>query len=139
MYVVTGGRALLVYRYRRRLSPSWNASDWHRWYVVPSTGSALGFANTIWFLHPPIPFLNEMIIIFVLVGMTAGAATVLCVSVPAFAIGVPILAQFALIGDAVHLGMGGMIAVFLLGTSHAAWNLNRAFVAAIALRSRTKP
>ena len=139
MYAVTGGRALLVYRYRRRLSPSWNASDWHRWYVVASTGSALGFGNTIWFLHPPIPFLNEMIIIFVLAGMTAGAATVLCVSVPAFAlyhvaIGVPILTQFALVGDAVHLGMGGMIALFLLGTSHAAWNLNRAFVAAIVLR-----
>lgn len=139
MYAVTGARALLLHRYRRRLSPSWSAGDWHRWYIAASTGSALGFGNTIWFLYPPIPFLNEMIIIFVLAGMTAGAATVLCVSVPAFAlyhlaIGVPILTQFALVGDAVHLGMGGMIALFLLGTAHAAWNLNRAFVTAIALR-----
>ncbi len=139
MYAVTGSRALLWYRYRRRLSPSWSSSDWHRWYVAASTASALGFGNTMWFLHPPIPFLYEMLIIFVLAGMTAGAATVLCVSVPAFAlyhlaIGVPILTQFALVGDAVHLGMGGMIGLFLLGTAHAAWNLNRAFVTAIGLR-----
>ena len=139
MAAVAGFRAWLLFGYRRHQLPSWNSSDWYRWYVAGSTAAAVGWGNTIWFLHPPIPFLYEMLVIFVLAGMTAGAATLLCVSVPAFAlyhlaIGAPVLAQFMLVGDAIHLGMGGMIALFLLGTAHAAWNLNRAFLTAIALR-----
>ncbi len=138
MYAVSGSRALL-FLYRRHRPASWSSLDWYRWYVAGSTASAVGWGNTIWFLHPPIPLLYEMAVIFVLAGMIAGATTILCVSVPAFAlyhlgIGVPVLTHFVLVGDAVHLGMGGMIAMYILGTAHAAWKLNHAVLAAVGLR-----
>jgi PAS domain S-box-containing protein len=139
MYGVSGFRLWLLLGYHRHRPPSWRAAEWHRWSVIGSTMAAFGWGNTVWFFHPPIPLPYELIVVLVLAGMTAGATSVLCISIPAFslyhsAIGVPIVAQFVLFGDAVHIGMAAMIALFLIGTAHAAWNLNRAVLTSISLR-----
>jgi PAS domain S-box-containing protein len=139
MYAVSGVRALLLLGYRRRQPACWRSSDWYRWAITGSTSAAFGWGNTVWFFHPPIPLPYEMIVLFVLAGMTAGATTVLCIAVPAFglfhlAIGAPVVAHFMLSGDAVHMGMGAMITLFLIGTAHAAWNLNRAVLTSMSLR-----
>ncbi|HEX2055398.1 MAG TPA: ATP-binding protein [Nitrospiraceae bacterium] len=139
MYAFSGFRALLLMGYRRQQPASWRSSQWYRWSIAGSTMAAVGWGNTVWFFHPPIPLPYEMIVVFVLAGMTAGATSVLCIAVPAvalyhLAIGVPIVTQFVLFGDAVHIGMAIMISLFLIGTGHAAWNLNRAVLTAISLR-----
>jgi two-component system, cell cycle sensor histidine kinase and response regulator CckA len=139
MYASSGFRALLLLGYRRQRPASWRSSEWYRWSIAASTMAAIGWGNTVWFLHPPIPLPYEMIVIFVLAGMTAGATSVLCIAVPAvalyhLAIGVPIVAQFVLFGDAIHIGMAAMIGLFFIGTGYAAWNLNRAVLTAISLR-----
>jgi two-component system cell cycle sensor histidine kinase/response regulator CckA len=88
-----------------------------------------------------------MIIMFVLAGMTAGATTVLCIAVPAvalyhLAIGVPIVAQLVLFGDAVHIGMAVMIGLFLIGTGRAVLTSislrieNQALVDSLTARTR---
>lgn len=139
MYAVSGFRALLLLGYRRQRPASWRSAEWYRWSIVGSTMAAFGWGNTVWFLYPPIPLPYEMIVMFVLAGMTAGATTVLCIAVPAFglyhlALGVPIVGYFILLGDAVHLGMAAMIGLFFIATAHAAWNLNRAVLTSISLR-----
>jgi PAS domain S-box-containing protein len=139
MYAVSGFRLWLLFGYRRQQPASWRSAEWYRWSIVGSTMAAFGWGNTVWFLHPPIPLPYELIIVFVLAGMTAGATSVLCIAIPAFslyhlAVGVPIIAQFVVFGDAVHMGMAAMIGLFLIGTAHAAWNLNRAVLTSVSLR-----
>lgn len=139
MYAASVFRAWLLLEYRRQRRPSWRSAEWYRWSIMGSTMAAIGWGNTVWFLHPAIPLPYELMIVFVLAGMTAGATSVLCIAIPAFAlyhlaIGVPIVTQFILFGDAIHIGMAVMIGLFLVGTGHAAWNLNRAVLTSISLR-----
>ena len=84
MYAVSGFRLWLLFGYRRQQPASWRSAEWYRWSIVGSTMAAFGWGNTVWFLHPPIPLPYELIIVFVLAGMTAGATSVLCIAIPAF-------------------------------------------------------
>ena len=139
MYAVSGFRTWLLVGYHRQRPASWRSAEWYRWSIVGSTMAAFGWGNTVWFFHPPIPLPYELIVVFVLAGMTAGATSVLCIAIPAFsffhlAIGVPIVAQFVLFGDTVHIAMATMIGLYFIATAHAAWNLNRAVLTSISLR-----
>ena len=84
LWVVAGARALLILNYRRTIPPSWSSADWHRWMLISTTLAGIGWGSSVYFLTPEIPLPYELVQLFVLGGMTAGAVSVLSVSFPLF-------------------------------------------------------
>ncbi len=139
MWIVAGLRALLIFNYRRAVPSSWRSADWHRWMLVSTTMSGIGWGSSIYLLTPEIPLPYELVQVFVLGGMVAGAASVLSVSLPVFmcyalAVTVPILGHLFLSGHDFHLIMGIMGTLFLIATTHSAWNFNRVMLSSMSLR-----
>lgn len=139
MWLVAGSRALLIYAYRRAVPASWRSADWHRWMLVGTTLSGIGWGSSVYFLTHELPLPYELIQVFVLGGMTAGAVSVLSASLPIFlcyapAVTVPLLAHLFLSNHEFHLLMGIMGTLFLLATTHSAWNFNRVMLSSMSLR-----
>ncbi|MDP9131507.1 MAG: ATP-binding protein [Nitrospirota bacterium] len=139
MWMVAGFRALLIVNYRRAAPSSWRTTDWYRWMFVSTTLSGIGWGSSAYFLTPEIPLPNELMQIFLLGGMTAGAIPVLAVSFPLFIcfalpVSVPILGHLFFSGHDFHVIMGIMGMLFLLATTHSAWNFNDVMRASIGLR-----
>ena len=139
MWIVAGARALLIFNYRRAVPSSWRPADWHRWMLASTTLSGLGWGSSVYFFTPEIPLPYEVVQIFVLGGMTAGAVSVLSVSFPLFIcyvlpLAFPILGHLFLSGHEFHLLMGIMCTLFLFATVHSAWNFNRVILSSMSLR-----
>ena len=125
MCIAAAARALLVFNYRRAVPSSWQAEDWHRWMLASTTLSGLGWGSSVYFFTPEIPLPYEVVQIFVLGGMMAGAVSVLSVSFPLFIcyvlpLAFPLLGHLFLSGQEFHLLMGIMCALFLFATVHSA-------------------
>ncbi len=139
LWIVAGGRALLIYNYRRAIPSSWSSVDWSRWMLVGTTASGIGWGSSAYLLSHQLPLPYEVVHIFVLGGMTAGAVSVLSVFFPLFiwyalSVTLPILAHLFLSGHEFHLIMGLMGVLFLLATIHSAWNFNRALLSSMRLQ-----
>ncbi|MGZ9275413.1 MAG: two-component system sensor histidine kinase NtrB, partial [Nitrospira sp.] len=134
-----GLRALLIFNYRRAIPSSWRAHDWQRWMFVTTALSGMGWGSSVYFFAPEIPLPYELVQIFVLGGMTAGAVSVLSVSFPLFItyallVALPLLGHLFLSGHEFHLIMGIMGTLFLFATVHSAWNFNRVMFSSMSLR-----
>jgi PAS domain S-box-containing protein len=139
MWIVAGSRAWLIYRYRRGVPASWRSADWHRWMFVGTILSGIGWGSSVSFLTPELPLPYELVLVFVLGGMTAGAVSVLSASLPLFlcyapTVTVPLLVHLFLSNHEFHLLMGIMGTLFLLATTHSAWTLNRVMITSMNLR-----
>ena len=142
LWIVAGGRALLIYNYRRAIPSSWSSVDWSRWMLVGTTASGIGWGSSAYLLSHQLPLPYEVVHIFVLGGMTAGAVSVLSVFFPLFiwyalSVTLPILAHLFLSGHEFHLIMGLMGVLFLLATIHSAWNFNRVMFSSMSLRKKS--
>ena len=84
VWVVAALRAILIFNYRRATPSSWGAKDWQRWMFLTTALSGIGWGSSVYFFAPEIPLPYELVQIFVLGGMTAGAVSVLSVSFPLF-------------------------------------------------------
>ncbi|MCC2640369.1 MAG: putative Hybrid sensor histidine kinase [Nitrospira sp.] len=139
IWIIAGSRALLIFNYRRATPASWRSADWYRWMLVGTTLSGLGWGSSVYFLTQDIPLPYELVQVFVLGGMAAGAVSVLSVSFPVFiwyalsAI-TPLLGHFFLSGHEFHLIMGITGTLFLLATTHSAWTFNRVMRSSMSLR-----
>ncbi len=136
---IAGLRALLIFNYRRAIPSSWRADDWQRWMFVTTALSGMGWGSSVYFFAPEIPLPYELVQIFVLGGMTAGAVSVLSVSFPLFItyallVALPLLGHLFLSGHEFHLIMGIMGTLFLFATVHSAWNFNRVMLSSMSLR-----
>jgi PAS domain S-box-containing protein len=139
MWISAGARALLIMNYRRGVPSSWQAADWHRWMLVSTTLSGLGWGSSVYFFTPEIPFPYEVVQMFVLGGMTAGAISLFSVSFTLFlsyalALALPLLAHLFLSGHEFHSIMGLMGTLFLFATILSAWNFHRVILASMSLR-----
>ncbi len=139
MLMVAGFRVLLIVNYRRAVPSSWRTADWYRWMFVSTTLSGIGWGSSAFFLIPEIPLPNELMQVFLLGGMTAGAIPVLSVSFPMFICyalpaTVPILGHLFFSGHDFHVIMGIMGMLFLLATTHSAWNFHHVMRTSISLR-----
>ena len=139
IWVVAGVRAILIFNYRRATPSSWRAEDWQRWMFLTTALSGIGWGSSVYFFAPEIPLSYELVQIFVLGGMTAGAVSVLSVSFPLFvsyalAVTLPLLGHLFLSGHEFHLIMGIMATLFLLATVRSAWTFNRVILASMSLR-----
>ncbi|MET0514073.1 MAG: ATP-binding protein [Nitrospiraceae bacterium] len=135
MWTIVGLRVLLSWAFHNKMNQLWTIDTWFWMSIIGSLLTGLGWGASTWFLYPEISLPYELILVFVLAGMSAGSVSMLSTVFPGFllynlSIGVPILSHFFLSGgDEFHASMGVMAALFLFATSYSAWNLNRAILA----------
>lgn len=139
LWIVAGVRSLLIFNYRRANPASWGSADWYRWMLVMTSLSGFGWGGSVYFLTLGFPLPYELVHLFLLGGMAAGAVPVLSASFPLFLwyigpLTVPILAHFFFSGHEFHTIMGLMGILFFLATIHSAWNFNRALLSSMRLQ-----
>lgn len=136
---VTAIRAVFVRQYAR-VRPSPDAARW--WNSVYVAGAAV--AGSIWgaaaiVLFPGTAIAHQVFIAFVLAGMSAGSITVLAYRMEAslaflFPVLLPLIFRYLTLGTPLHMAMGVMTSVFLVGMVISALNFNRAILTTLRLR-----
>ena len=139
LWLAAGARTLLIYNYRRATPAAWSSADWHRWMLVTTTMAGVGWGGSVYFLTPEIPLPYELVQLFVLGGMTAGAVSVLSVSFPLFLcyalpVTLPMLGHLFFSGHDFHLIMGVMGTLFLFATIHSSWTFNHVLLSSMRLQ-----
>ena len=139
LWLIAAARAILILQYRRATPAGRARSDWHRWMLISTTAAGVAWGGSVYFLTADIPLPYELVHLFVLGGMTAGAISVLSVSLPLFLcyampVTLPVLGHLLFSGQDFHLIMGAMGCLFLLATIHSAWNFNRVLMSSIRLQ-----
>jgi two-component sensor histidine kinase len=136
--VAAGVRSVLLFAYRQS---SWKmTAQW--WRICQVAGIAV--SGTLWgatgiFLFPEASTAHQVFVAFVLAGMVAGAVGMcssvrvafVLFSVPAL---VPLIVRFFLMGDHLHLAMGGMTFLFLILTFAITRQINRSATELVAFK-----
>lgn len=136
---VTVTRGLFVRRYAR-LKPGPDAAQ--RWNSIYVTGAAIAgcvWGATAFVMIPSGSIAHEVFVAFVLAGMSAGSITVLAFRMEAclaflFPALLPLVYHYLMLGTPLHVAMGVMTAIFLLGMVVSASRFNRSVRAALILR-----
>ncbi len=110
-------RNCLLYRYRHSSALPSEGGRWGVWAIIGIALSGIVWGSAGIFLFPGESTVHQVFIAFVLGGMVAGAAGTFSIvlmafiaySLPAL---VPIIIRMFLIGDDIHLAMGGMTLLF---------------------------
>ncbi|MBX3235766.1 MAG: PAS domain-containing protein [Nitrospiraceae bacterium] len=136
---VTALRAGIVWGYWNHTPAGWTTADWYRWALRGVTATGLAWGASTWFLGPDVPRANELLLLFVMTGMVAGAVPILALVLPAFllfnaTVSIPLLYHFATAGDPFHWTLAGMTILFVSATTYSAWNLNHAVLTSLRLR-----
>ncbi len=139
LWMIAAARALLIFNYQRATPPSWSSATWHRWMLVTTSMAGFVWGSSAYFLTLEIPLPYELVQLFVLGGMTAGAVSVLSVSFPLFLwyavpLTFPVLGHLFLSAHEFHTIMGCMGILFLLAAIHSAWNFNRVLLSSMRLQ-----
>jgi two-component system, cell cycle sensor histidine kinase and response regulator CckA len=132
-------RLALVFRYRSRPVFPAEAKAWGRWFIAGMTVSGVLWGSTGVFLLPAESTLHQAILFFVLGGLVAGTAgtfssikaAFLAFTIPALA---PLTLRFFLIGDDIHVGMGGMALLFAMLLNSVSTRIQNMVVTSLRLR-----
>lgn len=139
LIVVTAGRVLLVRHYLKASAESKRALYWGRLYLVGAGFSGLAWGASGILLFPVDSPGHQILIAFVLAGMSAGSVVVLsarlevCAVFLVFAL-LPLSICFFLQADQLSLFMGAMILIFLASMLIAAHTLQRLIANMLSLR-----
>jgi signal transduction histidine kinase/CheY-like chemotaxis protein len=139
MMAVTVVRVELRARYLRAQPPSPEHTVWARRFVwsVLATGLLWGLGGAVFYQARAI--IPELVLVFVIGGMVAGASGTMALHVPAFlaftasAI-LPVTARIVAEGDAPHIAMGALAIVYGVAMWLLANNSNRALTESFRLR-----
>ena len=134
--IVTAGRAVLRRRFLAAEAPA--HPTWARCYAMGTGASGLLWGAGTVLLYGPGDHSSELILVFVVAGMTAGAAGTLATYLPAFfAFAVPAILPLAvrilLEGGSLHLAMGALGLVYLAALAIIAQNTSHAVTEAFRL------
>lgn len=113
----TLARAVLVYRYRRVRPAPAEADYWRTCFVVGVAMSGLVWGAAGWVFPPHGALDTQVIIVFFLGGMAAGAVPMLGYVLGAYLVYLgasmlPVVVWFHLQWDSIHLAMGAMIMIY---------------------------
>ena len=138
MLVVILARVML-YLFYRRAEKQALIQGYARYFVVGSgaTGLAWGVAGVL--LFPPETLEYQLFILFVLVGMGAGAVTSLTAFMAAFYAYLlpsllPVSVMMLMISGPIHTALGMMTLAYIVALSFFAHNINHSFVQSLMLR-----
>ncbi len=139
MVAVTTGRLLLRQRYERVAPAPAESAVWRFRFVMGATLTGLTWGLGGALLHDSFNHTTRLLVVFVVGGMTAGAAGTLAFYVPAFvgfAAGsiVPLVIRLALERDTTSVVMAVLVALFGLTLTMVALNTQRALTESIRLR-----
>ncbi len=132
-------RYLLFFKFNRSSQTPAESGSQEMWFNISMAFSGIVWGSAGVFLFPMDSIAHQVFIAFVLGGMVAGAAgtfsiilkAFLAYSLPAL---IPIIIRFFLIGDHLHLAMGGMSLLFGLLMFSTAKHINTATVSSLQLR-----
>jgi PAS domain S-box-containing protein len=132
-------RYLLFLKFNRSSQTPAEYGSQEMWFNISMAFSGIVWGSAGVFLFPMDSIAHQVFIAFVLGGMVAGAAgtfsiilkAFLAYSLPAL---IPIIIRFFLIGDHLHLAMGGMSLLFGLLMFSTAKHINTATVSSLQLR-----
>ena len=137
--LITLFRYIQLSRFRRVSFRSSDASRWGTEFITGATlsGMAWGFSGI--FLFPAESIVNQTFLAFVIGGMVAGAAATYAIVMKAFfAYSLPALApltiRLLLMGDEIHITMGGMAIIYGVMILLVAMRVNAMTTASLKLR-----
>ncbi len=137
--LIIGIRLVIRAQYRSRPRDPSQSMLWARLFTAGAglNGIIWGIAGVLFFTSADLP--RQMLLIFVLGGMTAGAATSLSSYMPAFAAFtvptlVPTIARLFVEGGSVHIAMGTMLGLYGGSIAGIARIGGQALIEAIQLR-----
>jgi signal transduction histidine kinase/CheY-like chemotaxis protein len=139
MLGVLAVRAVLGLAYRRATADAVSQKHWGAAFAVGSglSGALWGLAGVI--LFPPGSLEYQLFILFVLMGMGAGAITSLTAYMPAFYAFLPVsLAPIGVmlirVNDPIHIALGVMTFAYVAGLTFFARTINKSFIESLGLR-----
>ncbi len=132
-------RYIYIRRFQRVSLGSLEASRWGNGFIAGVALSGIAWGSAGIFLFPVESLGHQTFLVFVIGGMVAGAAAAfssvmkvfLAYSIPALG---PIVIRFGLLGDEIHVAMGGMALLFGLIMTFIARHMNSITVTSLKLR-----
>ncbi len=137
---VSSFRLGLYYRFRHK-ADSTDAGPWFKLFLIGVLCSGLLWGSAAYLLLPDNNPTHQLFVIFVLGGMSAGAVTTLAASLQAVllfllpAIG-PLIVRLVQLDSPLSNVMAGMVALFLLMVSIAAWRSRQLITESLRRRYR---
>ncbi len=137
--LITMGRIGLVYGYNRVHPPAEAAHRWAWGYCVGAGLAGIAWGSTAVVLFPPAAIGHQVVVAFVLAGMTAAGALVLAARIEAAIVFLlpallPLTLQFFLQNSELHTAMGTMTLLYLGGLLGVVTKINRLIVDVLSLR-----
>jgi signal transduction histidine kinase len=124
--------------YRHNFKPE-HAQRYARYFVIGTgiTGLMWGIGGAILFPEQELEY--QLLILFVLVGMGAGAVSSLTTYLPAFlayfpVTMIPILIKLIMVGEPIQISLGVMSAAYIIALSYFGININRTLKESLKLR-----
>ncbi|MCH9698318.1 MAG: EAL domain-containing protein [Gammaproteobacteria bacterium] len=139
LFTVTAFRALLVYFYNRNRFSHQSVTRWYRLFLVGTFLSGLVWAGSAIVLFSKESIEHQMLVVFVIAGMTAASVSVLSARITAFFLFVlPILLTLAYslftAGHEISAALSLMVFFYLVGISLAAKGANHLIHNSLRLR-----
>ena len=139
IFTISFLRCLLFFKFRRSSQTPAEVDSRDMWFIVSMAFSGIVWGSVGIFLFPINSLVHQIFIAFVLGGMVAGAAGTYSVLIKAFFAYslptlIPIIIRFFVIGDEIHLAMGGMVLLFGLLMFSTAKRINTVTTSSLKLQ-----
>ena len=137
--LVTAGRALITWRYTQVRPGPDAAKRWNSLYVTGTTLAGSVWGSTAFVMLPSASVAHEVFVAFVLAGMSAGSITILAFRLEAclaflLPVLLPLIFRYLTLGTTLHMAMGLMTSLFLVGMIISALTFNRSVRTSMLLR-----
>lgn len=137
--LITAGRIGLAYRYNRAHPPAEAAHRWAFGYCVGAGLAGIAWGSAAVVLFPPAAIGHQVVVAFVLAGMTAAGLLVLAALIEAAVVFLlpallPLALQFFLQNSELYTAMGTMTLLYLGGLLGVVTKINRLIVDVLSLR-----
>jgi len=139
LILVTASRALIARQYAHASPGPGDARRWNGIYVIGAACAGIVWGSAALMLFPLNSIAHQVLVAFVLAGMSAGSVSVLAPRLeasiafllPAL---LPLAAQYLRFGTMLHTVMGIMTLIFLAGMFLSAWTFNCSIRTSLHLR-----
>ncbi len=139
LILVTVGRMSLVYLFANSHVTAENANYWGCAYLLGTALAGLTWGSTAVFLFPVQSIGHQVFVAFVLAGMSAGGVAVLSSRLEAYLVFLlptllPLAIRLFIQDNGLHIAMGTMTLIFLVGMLSAAWSVHQTILTSLKLR-----
>ena len=137
--LISAARSVLVRRYRRASPNDTDVDRWNQAFVVGTALAALGWGVAAFVLNPAAQPTNELLVVFAVGGVMLGGASLLAARPEAFLsfllpAGSLTALRLAIEGDADHVTMALMAALFTGATIVTTWRFHLVIASSFRLR-----